>query len=144
MGMRLKRCYRTLLTLSLVLQAISCASGQKAITSVPLRERIPPADPSRYLGVKDYTQWKNPYLVVKAEGIEIVGSTKAEQSIAVERIPAILGELPRSAWPYGLIVAIQENGVRAATDTPRINANRDKLLRLLKDMGVGVSLWPMG
>lgn len=57
-------------------------------------------------------------------------------------VVAHLEKLPSVAWPYGLVVAVQENGVRAQGDDERIKKNRDELLRLLKEAGVKVELWP--
>jgi len=125
----------------LILLPALFASCQQSASSVPLQKRIPPADPSKYREVRDYLDWKNPYLLVKADGIEFVRGASGH-SVAVDSVPAILDDLPKSAWPFGLIVAVQEAGLRGVTDTPRINANRDKLLRLLKGMGVAVFLWP--
>lgn len=53
-----------------------------------------------------------------------------------------LEELPSIAWPYGLVVAVQENGVRAPGDGVRIERNKEELLRILEKAGVKVDLWP--
>jgi hypothetical protein len=93
--------------------------------------------------VRDGVDWKNPYLIVRPDGVEILGMTPAAQTIAVESVPAVLQKLPDAAWPYGLIVAVQDVGiVGGITDTPRIDANRTKLLKLLKELGVAVDRWP--
>ena len=105
------------------------ACSHKSASHLPLRERIPPADPAKFRNVRDYTAWKNPYLIVKPDGISFLHSTPPERLVAVESVPAILEVLPKSAWPYGLIVVVQEPGLREINDTPRIDANRDKLLR---------------
>jgi hypothetical protein len=52
-----------------------------------------------------------------------------------------LEKLPSMAWPYGLVVAVQENGVRAPGDDSRIKRNREELVRLLEKAGVKVDLW---
>jgi hypothetical protein len=46
------------------------------------------------------------------------------------------------AWPYGLVVAVGENGVRAPDDAARIKRNREELVRLLEEAGVRVELLP--
>jgi hypothetical protein len=55
---------------------------------------------------------------------------------------AYLEKLPSIAWPYGLVVAVSENGVRVSGDDARIKRNREELIRLLEEAGVRVSLWP--
>lgn len=107
-----------------------------------LRKRVPKADPAKYRDVRDARDWKNPYLVVHPDGIEIVGVTSRGSSIPIESIGAALGALPQSAWPYGLVVAVQDLGVVAPGDGPRIRANRKSPLRTLKQLGVAVDLWP--
>lgn len=108
-----------------------------------LRERISDGDPKKYRGIRDAKDWRNPYLIVRANGIEIVGMTSDGSPIAVESVAAALERLPDSAWPYGLVVAIQDNGIVAAeSERARIDTNRKLLLRLLNDLGVEVGLWP--
>ncbi len=69
--------------------------------------------------------------------------TPLGRGIAVESIPEVLERLPNSAWPYGLIVAVQDLGILAAkADKDRIEANRTKLLNLLEELGVAVDRWP--
>lgn len=107
-----------------------------------LRDRIPKADPAKYRDVRDARDWKNPYLVVGPAGVEIVGVTSRGSGIPIQSIGAALEALPGSAWPYGLVVAVQDGGALAPGDGPRVRANRDKLLRTLKQLGVAVDLWP--
>ena len=127
----------------LVAQLLAAVDIGCAQTSRTLRQRIPKADPTKYQSVRDGADWKNPYLIVRPEGVEILGVTTAAQTVAVELVPAVLEKLPDAAWPYGLIVAVQDVGiVGGITDTPRINANRTKLLKLLQELGVAVDPWP--
>ena len=55
---------------------------------------------------------------------------------------AYLEKLPSVAWPYGLVVAVQENGIRVPRDDASIKRNREELVRLLEEAGVKVELWP--
>jgi myo-inositol-1-phosphate synthase len=59
-------------------------------------------------------------------------------------VVAYLEKLPSTAWPYGLVVAVQENGVRVAGDDVPISRNREELVRLLQEEGIRVELWPSG
>jgi myo-inositol-1-phosphate synthase len=56
-------------------------------------------------------------------------------------VVAYLEKLPSMAWPYGLVVTVQENGIRVAGDDARIKRNREELVRLLENAGVKVDLW---
>jgi len=130
---------RLLLGLSLVAAPhMGCAQ-----TSRSLQVRIPRPDPQKYRSVRDAKDWKNPYLIVRRDGIEILGMTPVGRAIAVESVPGMLERLPDSAWPYGLVVAVQDIGiVSGGADLANIEANRTKLLNLLKRLGVAVDRWP--
>jgi hypothetical protein len=112
-----------------------------ANSSIP-PNRIPKHDPKKYHAVQDAKDWKNPYLVVRRDGIEIIGMTAVGQAIPVDSVPGVLKGLPDSAWPYGLVVAVQDIGVVSIGDLPRIEANRKRLLMLLNKLAVVVDLWP--
>jgi hypothetical protein len=108
-----------------------------------LRNRIPKANPKKYHAIQDAKDWKNPNLVIRPEGIEIIGITPIGHAVPVESVLGVLERLPDSAWPYGLVVAASDVGILSSTsDLPLISANRAKLLKLLKGQGVVVELWP--
>jgi hypothetical protein len=50
----------------------------------PLTARLPDADPKKYLGIQDEKDWMNPYLIVRADGIEIAGTASSGRPIPVE------------------------------------------------------------
>ena len=108
----------------------------------PLQNRIPKADPKKYHAVQDAKDWKNPYLIVRRDGIEIIGVPAGGQTIPVDSVPGVLKGLPDSAWPYGLVVAVQDIGLVSEGDPPLIEANRKRLLMLLKKLAIAVTPWP--
>jgi hypothetical protein len=114
-----------------------------AQTSPPLRSRIPKADPKKYKTIRDGQDWQNPKMFVRPEGIEVIAITPQGRGIPPESVPDILEHLPDSAWPYGLVVAVSDIGlIGSRQDIPRIEANRTKLLKILKTQGIAVELWP--
>jgi len=109
----------------------------------PLNTRIPKSDPKKYQGILDAKDWKNPQLIVRPTGIEIIGITPAGSAIPVDSVFDLLEHLPDSAWPYGLVVAVSDAGLRASkNDDAPIHANRIRLLRMFKQKGISVELWP--
>jgi hypothetical protein len=142
------RCLR-LLFLSVTLALVSCSqptpSQKPADTKTSaLKNRIPAADPTTYRRVQDARDWQNPYLVVYANGIDarpISVATEAPR-MAPPEVVGYLEKLPSIAWPYGLVVAVQESGLRAPGDDARIRRNVEELERLLTEAGVKVELWP--
>ena len=111
-------------------------------TPQSLQNRIPKPDPKKYHAIQDGKDWKNPYLIVRRDGVEIVGMTVVGQAIPVDSVPGVLKGLPDSAWPYGLIVAVQDIGLVSEGDPQRIEANRKRLLMLLKKLAIAVDRWP--
>jgi len=109
-----------------------------------LKNRIPPPDPNKYRSVRDARDWQNPYLMVRANGIDArpISAATETPTMSPADVVAYLEKLPSMAWPYGLVVAVQENGVRAPGDDARIKRNREELVRLLEEAGVRVNLWP--
>jgi hypothetical protein len=107
------------------------------------KDRIPKPDPMKFHSVRDAKEWKNPYLIVRPDGIAIIGRTPSGQAISVESVHAELERLPKAAWPYGLIVAVQDTSILDSQDDMKsVDAQRTKLLMLLKEMGVAVDRWP--
>jgi len=127
----------------LLAQLVAVACIDCSQTSRSLQDRIPGPDPKKYHSVQDAKGWKNPYLIVRRDGIEIVGMTPVGQVISVESVPVTLEKLPDSAWPYGLVVAVQDMGILSREKDPAlIEANRAKLLNLLKELGIAADRWP--
>jgi hypothetical protein len=126
-----------------LLLAALLVSSVSPQTSYSLRQRVPKPDPAKYRSIRDAKDWHNPKLVVRPEGVEIVGITPAGQTIPLDSVSERLELLADSAWPYGLIVMVTDAGiVSSSKEYPRIQANRSKLLKLLTAHGIEADLWP--
>jgi len=138
------RAFKTGLLVGVFLaQFVTSANIGCTQTSHSLQSRIPKPDPKKYHAIQDGKDWKNPELIVRPEGIEVVGITPVGQAIPAESVPDKLEYLPDSAWPYGLIVMVSDAGIVSSSNVqPRIQANRAKLLKILKAHGIAVDLWP--
>ena len=109
----------------------------------PLTQRIPSADPKKYQGIMDVKDWQNPYLIVRADGIEIVGVSDGNSSPTIDAALAGLEGLPESAWPYGRVAAVRRNDTRGTElERSRIETNQNLLSTRLGDLGVIVGFWP--
>jgi hypothetical protein len=141
-----------------LLAAVLCAASAFVSCSQPsntqrandtrklsLKARIPQADPNAYRSVRDVRDWQNPYLIVGRDVIyarPISAATEIPTMLPAD-VVAYLEKLPSIAWPYGLVVAVQENGVRASPeDDAPIKKNREELMRLLQKEGIKVELPP--
>jgi len=110
-----------------------------------LRIHVPPANSDKYRTVTDAAHWKNPYLIVQPSGVEArtSGAAVTGPIMPVADVIEYLKNLPKGAWPSGLAVAVQENGVISGEDAERrIQRNRLELMRHLNEEKVKVELWP--
>jgi len=111
-----------------------------------LSSQIPAAQPAKYRLVRDAKDWRNPYLVIVVDGVEIISEwvPSGRQVVRVEQLRATLIELPVRAWPYGRVVAAQDNGLRDADgshDEP-IRRNHQAARKILEDLGIKIEWWP--
>ncbi len=105
-----------------------------------LLQNIPDADPKTYAGI-DVHSWKNPYLIVKPDGIAILDIADSEERlIKPEELPQELAKLPQAAWPYGRVVSATMSG---NPDTEGAKAalrkNRALVSGTLKDLHIYIN-----
>ena len=121
------------------------SNGGPKQTRNKLDSHIPPPDPSKYKGVRDARDWQNPYLVIRAEGVEVMSRSAAveRQIIPCDELATFLASLPATSWPYGRVVAAQEIGIRRGDgkDDQPIAENKARVERILTSLGVQVDWW---
>ena len=108
-------------------------------------DAVPAPEPSQYLAVKDLKDWKNPYLIVRGDGIGFVDLDNHEIHILkIEEVPAKLNSLPLEAWPYGRIVLVGQAVPEDASDATKaeLRKSRGLLVGTLKDLKVVVKEAP--
>lgn len=131
--------------LSACLMAGSCQqSAPAAPDPSAVLQAIPAADPAKYDRIQDMRAWRNPYLIVRADGVVLFDSAdSAEIRLKPEDVLAELAKLPASKWPYGRVVAAAEVSVRASEqDGVVIRRNKGILGGLLKGANVAVKWAP--
>jgi hypothetical protein len=102
-------------------------------------ERIPAPDATKYPPFSNMTGWRNPYLVVREDGIGFVDLSNREIHILKpEEIPAELVALPTDAWPYGRVVLVAQAVPKNPTEEAKadLRKNRALLLGTLKELDV--------
>jgi len=93
---------------------------------IALLQAIPAGDAAQYERIRDMKSWRNPYLIIRADGVALLDSgDNAEIILKTDEVLSALARLPASDWPYGRVVAAAENGVRAL-DQDRIAIRRNK------------------
>jgi hypothetical protein len=116
------------------------------VQSERLNAQIGPANPRLYRAIRDGKDWKNPYLVIRRDGIEVIatGLAPSSRSVALSALQRTLIELPVTAWPYGRVVAIAEISIVAAdsSDAKPTADNLNLTISILKKLQVAVLRWP--
>jgi hypothetical protein len=108
---------RLLLVLLASLALVACSNQPTAQAPDPqtILQAIPSADSVKYEHIQDMKSWRNPYLIVRMDGVALYDSAdSAEILVKPEDLLAALAKLPTSYWPYGRVVAAQENAARAS------------------------------
>jgi hypothetical protein len=105
---------------------------------------IPPATPQKYQSKLDRKGWRNPYLIIRADGVALLDpDDHLERILKPEELTRTLGDLPPSSWPYGRVVAVTENGARgSAADEVRIRKNRAVVAGTLETLHVLINWIP--
>ncbi len=92
-------------------------------------EALPPADAQTISAVRDMKNWKNPYLIVRVDGVGLLDAANNEQKILTpDQLLAALGDLPSSAWPYGRVVAVAESVPASSSEADKAQLRRNRAL----------------
>jgi hypothetical protein len=74
-------------------------------------QAIPAADPGRYQSKADLKNWRNPYVIIRADGLRLLDAANNEQRrVKPEELLDVLAQLPSSSWPYGRVVGVEQPG----------------------------------
>jgi hypothetical protein len=137
---------RAALVLLLSILPVACSTQNAANPPDPqtVLQAIPPADPAQYDHIQDMRKWRNPYLIVRADGVALYDSAdSAEIMLKTDEVLRALAGLPASKWPYGRVVAVSENGVRASDqDGAAIRRNKGIVGGMLQRAHIAVKWVP--
>lgn len=90
-------------------------TAQQAPDPRTVLQAIPSADSAKYESIRDMKSWRNPYLIVRPDGVALLDvADSAEILLKPDELLAALAKLPSSDWPYGRVVAAAENNVRSS------------------------------
>jgi hypothetical protein len=125
----------------------ACSSQQSAAAPPApevVLQAIPAADVAQYDHIQDMKKWRNPYLIVRTDGVALFDSAdSAEILLKPEELLPALSRLPATNWPYGRVVAAAENGVRASEqDGIAIRRNKGIVGGMLEGAHIAVKWVP--
>ena len=142
-------------------QKAQAAAAESADQRAAL-DHIPLPDKSLYIGIHQPSQWKNPFLTVGTDHIDLhvimedanpssIGegtmlrpeaARRQDLQIRLADLPKALIALPDSAWRYGRVVAIEESPEATRKQRPAIRRNVEAAIQKLNDLGIVVEEWP--
>jgi hypothetical protein len=127
----------------LMLVACSRQNVPQKLTPEQVLETIPTADPAKYDHIQNTKNWRNPYLIVRADGIVLYDTAdSAEIILKPEEVIDALAQLPPSNWPYGRVVAAAETASTSDHDGIAIRRNKGLVGGLLEEAHVAIRWVP--
>lgn len=125
-------------------------------------DQIPPPAKNRYMAIHTRENWGNPFLIVGKKTVTLrimypeppqsnlapgnlmhpANARKRELELRLSDLPEALAAVPEDSWPYGRVVAIEEDPVTARADRVQVRRNVETTIQVLNDLGVVVYEWP--
>ena len=138
------------LRLSLILlpgiSLLSCSQQDAAKAPAPevVLQAIPPADSAQFERVRDMRNWRNPYLIVRPDGVALLDvADNAEIRLKPAELLPALAALPASNWPYGRVVAAAENSTKGSDqDGVAIRRNKGIVGGILENAHIAIKWVP--
>lgn len=127
------------------------ARAQQATDTAEINE-IPPPAKSRYMAIRSRARWQNPFLIVSEHSVTLCvtdfsQSAKGRQrstTMPLSSLPAALAAISEDSWPYGRVIAYEENPAEIRIRHKRIQVRRniESTLNVLNNLGVVAYEWP--
>jgi len=125
-------------------------------------EQIPPPAKTRYMTIHTREGWGNPFLIVGKKTVTLrvtypeapqsdvapgnllhpPNARKRELELRLSDLPEALAAVPENAWPYGRVIAVEEDAVQAHADRVQVRRNVETTMQVLNDLGVVAYEWP--
>ena len=135
----------TALILLASMSLLGCSRQQAVPDPDPqaILQSIPSATPAEYGKIRDMKNWRNPYLIVRSDGVALYDSADSAEIILKpdELLPA-LAKLPSSNWPYGRVVAAAETSKTSEQDGIAIRRNKGIIGGVLQGAHIDVRWVP--
>lgn len=137
------------------------AAQQAQASDRDLLDQIPPPAKSRYMGIHTKDNWENPFLIVGNKTVSLrvmnpspphspvlpggmlqpASARRSEMELRLSDLPDALASIPQDRWPYGRVVAVEEDPAEVHADRIQVRRNVEATINMLNDLGVVVDEW---
>jgi hypothetical protein len=138
------------------------AAAQERDSDRQQLDQIPPPAKNRYLAIHTRESWGNPFLIIGKKTVTLrimypegpqsdiapgsmmhpANARKRELELRLSELPEALAALPEQDWPYGRVIAIEEDVLALRADRIQVRRNVETTIQVLNDLGVVVYEWP--
>jgi hypothetical protein len=121
---------------------------------------IPLPSKTVYTAIHTRQSWSNPFLIVSKSTVNLtilyppqgppspgdsvlrpVAARRKELDLRLSDLPEALTALPADTWPYGRVIAVEEDPTAPRQDGPAVRRNVEATMQVLSDLGVVVYEW---
>lgn len=154
-------CRNTVNTTKPTPQQIQAERREQASDRV-LLDQIPPPAKSRYMPIRSRGDWQNPFLIVSKNTVTLqvmyppppqssllpshllqpANARKRVLPLRLSDLPEALASVPEDSWPYGRVIALEEDPNEVPSDRVQIRRNMESTLVVLNNLGVVAYEWP--
>lgn len=138
------------------------AARQEQASDRELLDEIPPPAKSRYMAIRARSDWDNPFLVVSSKTVSLrvmnpppphssvlpghllqpVSARKNDMELRLTDLSEALASIPQDRWPYGRVIAVEEDPKEVRSDRVQVRRNVEATLQILNNLGVVAYEWP--
>jgi len=138
------------------------AERKEEASDSELLAQIPPPAKSRYMAIHTRDAWENPFLIVSQKTVSLrimypepphsnalpgtllqpANARKRVLELRLADLPEALASLPPDSWPYGRVIAVEEDPNENRADRIQVRRNVEATMQTLNDLGVVVYEWP--
>lgn len=125
-------------------------------------ENIPLPSKNTYMAIHTRQSWTNPFLIVSKSTVSLsmlypdngpvnspgsdllrpVAARRRVLDLRLSDLPEALAALPEDTWPYGRVIAVEEDPTVPRQDRTQVRRNVEATMQVLNDLGVVAYEWP--
>ncbi|MGA7884785.1 MAG: hypothetical protein WCA44_03510 [Acidobacteriaceae bacterium] len=137
-------------------QASALNADRQELESIPLPAK------GVYEAIHTRASWQNPFLVVTASTVSLTmlypdmgpahapgdallrpqAARRERLELRLSELPQALSALPQNVWPYGRVIAVEDDPSAPRQQWPQVRRNEEATLQTLSNLGVVVYEWP--